>query len=99
MSSFLSSFNFSAKTMHARGPLQAHNSAFDARQKPKGKCCNNNGPNDHLGQHGRLIISLNKPHQGNHQMAHHDDGEIGGRIIGPLMAEVFAAMVAFGGNF
>jgi hypothetical protein len=85
--------------MHPKSPLQADNSSlYDGHQ---GKCqaeCQGQ-PKSGMDEIGWLPHTLHDKHERDEDMTDNENGEIGRRIVSPLMMQGLAAMATGAGNF
>ena len=77
--------------MHAQGPLQAHKGAFDGRKDEQRERHGQWQPDHRMEPEGRPVGHLDYEHQAHHDVADNDDGEIGRRVVGAVVMQLFAA--------
>lgn len=89
-------FGGRGKTVHAQRPLQANNGSLEAGQQPKAQSNGEWQPRGKVNPQRGLPRFFDNEHQWDHNVADGEDGEVGGRVIGPLVMQVFVTLCTGG---
>ena len=81
--------------MHAKGPLQADDGSLHTRQKPQRQQKGQRQPKDKMNPKIGLPNLFNDQHQGNNNVPHNENCEIGWRVVCPLVVQFRMAGTAF----
>jgi hypothetical protein len=80
--------------MHPEGPLQANNGSFYKGHEDKCQSKDERQPQGGMNPVWGLPRALHDKQQWHDNMAHNENGEIGRRIVCPLVVQGFTAMIA-----
>ena len=80
--------------MHVVGPLQRHDGPFDGAQEGKGHCNGDGYPNGHMDPESGPVCHLCPNYQRDDDVTNYENGEVGRCVIGAMMGEILAALLA-----
>ena len=79
-----------SESMHAERPLQPDQRPLGGRQKGQAGHDRHGQPHERMKPERPLISQVDPHYRGEDQMAHDQNREIGRRIVGPVMEQIFA---------